>query len=549
MAGPEIRLCVKEGVEATSVRIMNMSTEPKLMLVDVIDAKSSSFYPPLNLVCLASYLTKNKKLDRKNIKIINSSFDNVEKEINDFNPDIIGLSAVTPFYNLALKLAKKIRKISGAVLVLGGYHISALPEFLERPFDMGVVGEGEYSLTMIVETWKKGMMRNNESLSKIPNLVYFDNSGKIVLNKTKKVMTVDDLTEIDWQLIPRHRVVNYISLPIDGRYQLRKITLLYTARGCPHNCAFCAHRVMTYGERGVRLFPLERVLDEMEFLYRHYGINCLQILDDTFTVSKERIRLMIDGMRKRKILGKICFFNVFVRANIIDDEFSELLKELRVITVFMGVESGSKRMLKKLKDGPISPKIVESAVDSLGRSKVYVVASFMLFSPGETKVDFEKSIELAKLLAKKENLFSISSSVTTPYPGTKLWLEAIKSGVVDIKKPNWEDFIMLHLGNAKKMPRVFYRPNWVGGEEMNKQWQRFVGISNVARDRLEKISGLDETIVQLNKINDSTVAFLSMTERWKRLLSNPRRSLSRLINKPKIISLIFGDVKAMFLGK
>ncbi len=524
-----------------------MKNEPKLLLINVMDSEYiRTFYPPLNLVCLASYLTKNKKLNRKKIRIINSGIDDVQKIVDKFQPDIIGFSTVTPFYKTTLNLAKKIRKKSKAILILGGYHISALPNSLEKPFDIGVIGEGEHSLSLIISAWKNKKIRDDDSLSKIPNLAYFNNLGKLVLNHTREVMKVEDLTKTDWKLIPKKLIVNRIALPINGKYELKKLIMFYTARGCPYNCAFCAHRVMTLNKNGVRFFPLERVLDEMSYLHRKYNVDCFQILDDTFTVSKERVQSMIDGLKKRKILGKICFFNIFVRANIIDDEFSKLLKDLGVITVFMGVESGSNKILKKLKDGPISPKIVELAIDSLGRFGIYVIASFMLFSPNETKNDFKKSIKLANLLVKKNNLFSLSISATTPYPGTKLWSEALETGIIDIKKPHWEDFIMLHLDNNKKIPKIFYIPNWADKKEIKRLWIKFTNISKRASDKLKKIDGLTEINIKMEKINNLNMSFSNISKRWKRIILDPKRIL-KLFTKPEIIKLTIKDLKTILL--
>lgn len=526
-----------------------MKNEPKLLLINVMDQEYiRTFYPPLNLVCLASYLTKNKILNRKNIKIINSGVDNVQKNIDKFKPNIIGLSTVTPFYKETLNLAKIIKKKSDAVLILGGYHISALPNSLEEPFDMGVIGEGEYSLSLIISAWKNKKIKDDDTLSKIPNLIYFNNAKKLIFNQYREVIKSEDLSRMDWKLVSKNWIVNNIALPIDGKYQLKKMVLFYTARGCPYNCAFCAHRVMTLNKEGVRFFPLENVLDEMNYLYRHYKIDCFQILDDTFTVSKERIKLMIDGLKKRKLLGKICFFNVFVRANTIDDEFSKLLKDLGVITAFMGVESGSNKILKILKDGPISPKIVESAIDSLGRYDIYVIASFMLFSPNETKDDIKKSIKLAELLVDKNNLFSLSVSVTTPYPGTKLWSDAIKSGIIDANNPNWEDFIMLHLNNNKEMPKIFYNPSWANKNDIKKIWTEFANISDKANNRLKKIVGLNEINIKIKKLDNLNIALLNISKRWKRMILDPKR-ITKLFTKPEIIKLTLKDIKKIISSK
>jgi radical SAM superfamily enzyme YgiQ (UPF0313 family) len=529
-----------------------MKRLPKICFIDVVRREAGSLDPPLNLVSLANYLLSKKMVSKSDLRVINSAFEDVLSEVKSMQPDIVGFSVMTPFYNDALRLARELKKITNAKFIIGGYHISALPEFLEKPFDIGVIGEGEYPLVNLVKLWQKGKISSEEYLKKIPGIVFFDKLGKVVRNENEKIFNVDDLPVVDWSIVPPQRVVKYLTIPVDGVGKSMRMTSMYTARGCPYNCAFCAHRVITNGDRRVRYFSLKRVLDEMVYLHKVYKVDCIQILDDTFAVSKRRLRDLIVEMKRRGLYKKIYFYNLFVRANIIDEEFAGLLKELGTTTVFIGIESASQNVLKIIKDGPLSEEIVKTAIEHFEKEKIFVTGSFMLFSPGETKDDFLATLRLVRWFEKKRYAFAVIFSVTTPYPGTKLWVEAIKLGILDINKLNWEDFVMFYLGNFKKMPKAFYEPNWAGKVEMYRYWRKYIRISAAVRSNLNKIDRWEEAQVESaerNKLVEK--AFLGMKrakKRYRRFMNDPKSAIGQLIKRPMLIRWMIDDIKVMLSG-
>jgi len=532
-----------------------MEKNPRICLIDVVEKGAGSLDPPLNLVSLANYLVSQKRSKKEDFRILNSSFEDVLGKVKSFKPDIIGFSVMTPFYNLAVDLALKIRDISKATFIIGGYHISAIPETLGHPFDIGVVGEGEYPLVDLVDLWLKGKLRNGRELGNIPGIVFFNEKGKVVKNRRAGIFDVASLPIVDWSIVPEYRVVKYITLPINGMAKTFRMASTYTARGCPYSCAFCAHRVLTNGIRGVRYFPLEKVLDEFEYLYREYKVDCIQVLDDTFAVTKKRLRDLIGGLERRELLGKICFYNLFIRANLVDEEFVSLLKKLGATTVFIGIESASSNVLKVIKDGPMDMKMAKTAVKCFLKENLYVTGSFMIFSPGEKECDLEKSMDLANWFCDQRNSIGMVFSVTTPYPGTRLWDQAIKSGVVDINKPNWEDFVMFYLKDIKRMPKVFYVPKWADVSKRFDYWQRFIKMSDRVRANVIKIDGWVKTerdTIRKNRdvlrLYTRTVRSEQFLKRIERFVGDPKRSIQRFISRPKIILWIFDDLRLMLTG-
>ena len=108
--------------------------------------KIEESFPHLGFGYLSSYLKQNSNLTIE-IKVVT---DDVEKNLMEFKPDLIGLSSVSQNYGLALKVSSVCKKISKAPVIIGGVHITMLPDSLSRDMDVGVIGEGEETFLEIV---------------------------------------------------------------------------------------------------------------------------------------------------------------------------------------------------------------------------------------------------------------------------------------------------------------------------------------------------------------------------------------------------------------
>ena len=106
--------------------------------------------PPLGLVCLATYLHERAGIPRNNILVLDKNYSDIEKELEDFSPSMIGFSAMTIDYDKVKEFAYKIKRTHDAPLIIGGIHISSLPKSLDPIFDLGVIGEGEETLRAVI---------------------------------------------------------------------------------------------------------------------------------------------------------------------------------------------------------------------------------------------------------------------------------------------------------------------------------------------------------------------------------------------------------------
>lgn len=515
---------------------------PKICLINVINKTFLSRDLPLNLAFLASYLVNKQILPKKNIYLIDPFLENPISIIKNFKPDIIGLSVMTPLYPTAVDLGYKIKHITNTPLIIGGYHISALPNFLDYPFDIGVIGEGEKTLAELVKIWQKDGQYSQENLSRIRGIVY-RNKGKCIITPKRPLMPVEELVQIDWSFFPSERIGYYMVIATDRHLQMIKTTIIFTARGCPYNCSFCSHRLIW---SGVRYNPIKMVGDEIEYLYKKFNINTFQIMDDTFGISKARIKQLIDELDRRTLLGKVHFIKLFVRANLIDEGFVQLLHQFGAYSVFIGAESGSNRILKMLKDGPLTVQQIKKATLLFMKYKIRVFVSFMLFSPSETISDLQKTLSLAKWFSKKENTLGMSYTVTTPYPGTQLGNAAINQGIINPQLTDWKDFLMFEMRTSTPKMTPVLLNQLVAERERKKIWNTFSTYAANINQKYRKMPEWKRLQILARRLNTQRSKKLALKMRIHNFILNPLTSLNRLFKYPHLLLNVFKDFAYTF---
>lgn len=186
--------------------------------------------PPLGLGYIASVLLKNGY----EVEILDPSkkglsLDKALEAIVAFNPDVLGLSILTPRYNISKKLIAGVReKLPQTKIVVGGVHVSALPEnsIKDLKADYGIVGEGEYTWLELLEYLKR-----KKKIDDILGLVYSDN-GVIKVNAKRPVITnLDSIPFPAWELInPKE----YPPKPHQFFFRKYPVAPIMTTRGCPY---------------------------------------------------------------------------------------------------------------------------------------------------------------------------------------------------------------------------------------------------------------------------------------------------------------------------
>jgi len=379
--------------------------------------------PPVGLVYIATYLRDVVGLRGENIKILEKNYSNVEEDLARFEPDIIAFTSMTVDYGKIIRFAKKIRERFDVPFVLGGVHISTLPQSLDKIFDVGVIGEGEKTFAELVEIYlKKGSLSSGE-FEDVKGVVFFDKGGLVVNPMREPIANLDELPIPDFKFVDKSY---FRKEEIPGISDIGVKCYLISSRGCPYRCVFCSTSHF-WGQ--MRLHSPDYTARLVKKFMDDFGSDYIKVMDDLFTVSPQRLRELKASFEKYGILDKIKGIECQPRANLMSDELCVAMKDLKIRILNFGFESGSERMLKWLKNGSVSVEMNKKAILLCKKYGFYAYGSLIYGSPGETIEDMEKTNEFIDF-ASRNNARYIWSFVATPFPKTQFWEIALERGKV-----------------------------------------------------------------------------------------------------------------------
>jgi len=246
-------------------------------------------HPPLSLAIIASYGLKAgydvKVLD---LDLYDDPWKELKKTVKDFNPSIVGVTCLTPFFNKVVKISLIVKKFSKAKVIVGGPHATALPNNLlnNKSIDVVVVGEGEPAF----ESLFKNDFQNLESVKNIA----FKKGELIIRNpSSKEVYNPNLIPYPSWHLFELEKYVDSYILS-----RKNPVGPIETSRGCPYSCIYCNKTI--FGTR-VRYKSVLRVVDEMRF-YLSSGFKELHIQDDLFSFDLKRAKNICDTIISEKLV-------------------------------------------------------------------------------------------------------------------------------------------------------------------------------------------------------------------------------------------------------
>ena len=363
-------------------------------------------FPNIGVVRVATQLEhEGHKVDlfdytgKKDIEIKN----HIQKNATKY--DAYGFSSTTPQFLYTTKIFNYLKdKNKDAYTILGGAHASALYNLKQKGYkdfniddleNFNTIFAGEGELDNVDLMFKNGWQK-----------------GKLIKN-------IDDVLEPDRSLIDEESY----------HYNLfGKDTLsIQTQRGCPFDCAFCCGRDIEMYNK-VRQHSPERVLKEMDDLHEKYGRSSFMWYDDEININMNRLEKLCGALSKRNYQHR-----GFIRSDQIvkHPESVEWMKEAGFVKLCTGVESGSDNMLKKVNKKTTSEMNYE-ARKIIKKNKIHYESFLMLGFPGEGRGDVLKTINWIKN-AKPDDY---DVNIITPYPGSKIYDEAVPS--TTFKNYKWE---------------------------------------------------------------------------------------------------------------
>lgn len=389
----------------------------RVTLINVQVSEGNNIVPPLGVLYVAAALEEAgfevQALD------LDPEVESRLGAIQDFDPDLVGMSFYTNTYPRARRLAADLRgALPQARIVCGGVHATALPEATMRELapDYLVWGEGERTAVHLAH-YLAG--EGAASPAEIPGLYYWEG------DRIQGTGSGEPIQDLDALPFPARHLLDfrpYLAPPgmIRG-VVLDRVTTIFTSRGCPYPCIYCASRVVQ-GKRVRRRSP-ENVVAELEKLVADYGIRGFYICDDLAAGDRE---WMLAFSRELADRGLGLQWACQSRVDQVDAEMLAAMREAGCIQVDYGVESGAERTLKTMgKRARVGDAL--QAFRLTHRQGLRSLATFILGFPEETEADMEETFRLARELKASYTAFYF----LTPYPGTPIYHTAVENGWVD----------------------------------------------------------------------------------------------------------------------
>jgi anaerobic magnesium-protoporphyrin IX monomethyl ester cyclase len=345
--------------------------------------------------------------------------------------DVVAISSPTPLIYEAWEAAAEAKK-QGAITILGGPHLTLMPdESMQRPeVDLVVRGEGEDTLVEILHELQAASSKQQARIDPlllaaccfepIQGLSWKDASGQIVHNPARHLRK--DVENIPWPAYHLFKIEHYTNLqPLtDGLDPHARAYTLLTSRGCPYQCIYCSKPITgnTWRAR-----PPQDVVAEWRYLVREMGATEIGITDDVWNMNLDRakeicLNLIAGG------LTDVPWVTVHgMRADHTDAELFHLMKKAGCKRVGFGVESGNQAVLDSIKK--------RQRLDDVRRAFKGAKAAGL---PADTEETMEDTIRFALELDPDLANFMLAA----PYPGTELWDIARRDG--RLFSTDWRDY-------------------------------------------------------------------------------------------------------------
>lgn len=386
--------------------------------------KSGGTYIPYNLALLAAITEKQghvaKIIDGELEKI---SLPEIVKRSKNFEADLIVLTGMTPFYNVAVECSKLLKQNGvSAAICIGGPHLTIMQEkAFEQSFDYGFVGDGEESWIRFLQAYDQ-----QSGFDQVPGLLYREN-GEIKKNKRSGALkNLDHYPMAAYHLL---KMGEYKIGTLKGRLPF---TSIMTFRGCPWKCIFCASDQLETTRILKR--SIKSCVDEIQHIVENYGVRHFMIVDDVLTLVRKRTVEFCEEIIKRNLN---ITFEGSTRANLLDEELVVLMKRAGLIRLSFGLETVDEDMRKTMnKKVPLEAYTESNAL--LNKYNIEALNSVMLGLPGETESNVWKTLNF---LSKAKEVKQANFAIAVPYPGTKFHEMAISGeGGMELLSDNFTEY-------------------------------------------------------------------------------------------------------------
>jgi anaerobic magnesium-protoporphyrin IX monomethyl ester cyclase len=339
--------------------------------------------------------------------------------LEDFSPqggDIVGISFMTPYLEVARNLSLRV-KSRGGVVVVGGTHPTIVPGDCLPFADYVVRGEGEEALSLLLQELQAGSS---------PPRGVFRKENDFWFNENPDQFPYPRYGEIPDTIIVQGQVQRTGEVPRQVGPLVRYQT--FTSFGCPYVCTYCVNPLLQQlsGRKGKK-FLRRRNMDDVlsELLEVREKIDTVGFEDEDFLVDTERALSFLDRYRKEIGLPFTCLVTPATLDLQQIDFLARELRKARCVAITIGLQSGSSRTAALFRR-PFNLDRIRKIARALTKEKIMITYDLIIGNPFEDESDKEQTV---KALLSLPHPFEVNVFFLSFFPGYLLTQKALEQGI------------------------------------------------------------------------------------------------------------------------
>tara|TARA_R100000008_G_scaffold86793_1_gene81646 strand:+ start:12466 stop:13977 length:1512 start_codon:yes stop_codon:yes gene_type:complete len=317
-------------------------------------------------------------------------------------------------------------------VLLTGLYPSAVSRLTmqQEKADFVCQGEGPKTITGLLQI---SDLSDETQLKKVPGLWYRDSDSNICFTKPAPLIKQNEMQQelpgMAWDLLPmeKYRTSNWHAM--SNNNDKTPFASLYTSLGCPFKCSFCCINApfgnnnvenWDFGRNKFRYWDPDFIITEFDKIHE-MGIRNIKIADEMFVMNKQHFLKLCNN-----IIDREHDFNIWAYARIdtVKEEYLDTLKKAGVNWLALGIESGNKVVRKDVVKGKFTEVNISDLVGKIKDAGINVIGNYIFGLPEDTVETMQETLDMAiDLNCEFANFYS-----TMAYPGSKLYLDAIKEG-------------------------------------------------------------------------------------------------------------------------
>jgi len=339
-------------------------------------------------------------------------------KVKEIKPDVYAISFTTPRRDLSFEAIGKVKALGLPMFMMaGGAHPTIDPQDVLKntAVEVCIVGEGEETFTELIKK-----IQAKEPVTDVAGTV----------NREKNNGLRPLLKDLDF--FPAWDLIDFEDYDV-AVAKKKRMAYLLPIRGCPNYCTYCSNPVWKLEKPWIRQRSPKNIAEEVRYLYGR-GIREIYIRSDTFNVDIKWCLETLGEIEKLKLKGMA--FQCNLRADKVNDELAQKLRDVNVWLVHIGLESANDRVLRGIGKN-VTQADNQRTLEILRAHNIKVYGFLMLYNAWETagKLEYEtpqevnNTLEFAKKCLRENLIEYISWSITNPIIGSKLYHIAQKHGI------------------------------------------------------------------------------------------------------------------------